>query len=470
MPLMKKKSQKAFEHNLKAEMHAGKPQPQALAIAYSVKRRAKKASGGAVESGSPDMNMAEGGRIRYEGSAGNPQPRPDKGYGAIITKAEGGEINAKNERRPMPDNRYDDSKMISKNSGKKAPKNDNWLDQPTVAQAQSNNGRKVMPIKRPKMVPSDAFSTKLYNQEGMLEESASPGPYDAQPDKDYDEMGPNRKGPKVPDMEDEHSTKAKPYAKGGQIESSDRMSKNIKKRTMMEPMDDEMSEHERIEMDDHQRMDSPSEDEGYEHAMEHDEEGQKRQGPDVPDMEDEHSTGRKPYAKGGDIQYEDSMENEDHDMEMNPAHDEHSEDDSEMQPEHEEEEEHHNSIAAAIMAKKDRKALQMSDSDMDEMIRLYEGGEIMERRGKILSHGSFDTHEDADQADLSRNADEDANEEDQMSFRALEKENYSESEGLKQLDSPMDSAQHGDDEEMESENQHDMISKIRSKMKKTRQF
>lgn len=48
MPLLKRKSEKAFVHNLKAELHAGKPREQALAIAYSVKRRAKKANGGEV--------------------------------------------------------------------------------------------------------------------------------------------------------------------------------------------------------------------------------------------------------------------------------------------------------------------------------------------------------------------------------------------------------------------------------------
>lgn len=49
MPLIKGKSEKSFEHNLKAEMEAGKPQGQALAIAYSMKRKAqKKALGGEV--------------------------------------------------------------------------------------------------------------------------------------------------------------------------------------------------------------------------------------------------------------------------------------------------------------------------------------------------------------------------------------------------------------------------------------
>jgi hypothetical protein len=42
MPLIKGKSNKAFQHNIKAEMAAGKPQKQAVAIALSVKRAAEK--------------------------------------------------------------------------------------------------------------------------------------------------------------------------------------------------------------------------------------------------------------------------------------------------------------------------------------------------------------------------------------------------------------------------------------------
>lgn len=50
MPLEHGKSHKAWLHNLKAEIHAGKPQKQALAIAYSVQRKAQhKAEGGDVK-------------------------------------------------------------------------------------------------------------------------------------------------------------------------------------------------------------------------------------------------------------------------------------------------------------------------------------------------------------------------------------------------------------------------------------
>lgn len=38
---MKSSSQKAFQHNVKVEMRAGKPRKQAVAIAYSVKRKSK---------------------------------------------------------------------------------------------------------------------------------------------------------------------------------------------------------------------------------------------------------------------------------------------------------------------------------------------------------------------------------------------------------------------------------------------
>lgn len=40
MPLTKSPSRAAFSKNVATEMRAGKPQKQALAIAYSVKRRA----------------------------------------------------------------------------------------------------------------------------------------------------------------------------------------------------------------------------------------------------------------------------------------------------------------------------------------------------------------------------------------------------------------------------------------------
>ena len=42
MPLVKSASKKAMSENIRREMHAGKPQKQAVAIAFSVKRQAAK--------------------------------------------------------------------------------------------------------------------------------------------------------------------------------------------------------------------------------------------------------------------------------------------------------------------------------------------------------------------------------------------------------------------------------------------
>jgi hypothetical protein len=51
MPLMRGKSDRAFSKNVATEMDAGKPQKQALAIAYATKRKSSKmAMGGRVDS------------------------------------------------------------------------------------------------------------------------------------------------------------------------------------------------------------------------------------------------------------------------------------------------------------------------------------------------------------------------------------------------------------------------------------
>ena len=44
--LKKSTSEKAFSQNIKTEMKAGKPQKQSVAIAYAVKREAKKGTKG----------------------------------------------------------------------------------------------------------------------------------------------------------------------------------------------------------------------------------------------------------------------------------------------------------------------------------------------------------------------------------------------------------------------------------------
>lgn len=476
---MKRKSQKAFESNIKAEMDSGKPQKQALAIAYSVKRRSKKASGGMVKSGSKDMDMAHGGlakeELHYE--------KDHKAEHSPSMLAEGGDISASNEKRPMPENEYNDSAMAKRNSSKKELKDSDWTDQPELKQ--TRRGSRTERIKHPSMVPSNAFSARLYDQEGNLEESMPPSSDKDQPDKWMDEEGANRQGPAISDMEDEHSTHKKPYkqaashdmeskqrseakeidrfAKGGQVEESDYHG-NIQSadEELDHTRDHDIERRERLDELDMQSELDPSEDEGSSMAHSENEERPDRHGDDVSDMEIPHNKyQRSAYAEGGSIEHE-MME----------------------QPEEEADLMHASSIAAAIMSKR-RMAREDGMSGSDDMNeaenyvyggvvhkdkdgQVYaKGGMAGDKHGKINSHGSWDTHEDVDQADLSRNADEDANEEDQMSFQSLKKENYSESEGLNQLDSPEDSNLHGDDEESEAENDHDesMVDKIRRKMR-----
>jgi hypothetical protein len=390
MPLIKSKSKKAFEKNVATEMkaHPGN-RARDLAIAYSVQRKAKS-----------KKKMAEGGLV-----------------------------SAKTEQRPMPDQLTDalrantEAIKASRNSSglKIHPFEQNELslaakkdkDFQTESRPMPKKGMKTTPIKHPKMVPSDSFSTRLRDEEDELQRSAATnqGPQ-RQPPKADDEEGANRQGPKVPDMQETHSTSRKPYAKGGKIEASD------------EAM------HPKNKYEDDLTDLPPSEDEGAEMARHQNEEYQ-RQTSGNPDNSMPHSDDidTAMYAEGGEVD-EDVIE-------------------------------HAASVAAAIMAKRRmaREDGTTGSEDMNGAVPMAEGGDIN-------GHGSMDTTDD-DQADLSRNAEEDANEEDQASFNAMRKENYSESHMLK-LDSPEDSAQIGDEREANEENIHDasIADKIRAKMKK----
>lgn len=67
MPLIKGKSQKAFSQNVRTEMEHGKPQKQAVAIAYSVQRKAghKMSDGGMCTAcGNKTCKYADGGEVK----------------------------------------------------------------------------------------------------------------------------------------------------------------------------------------------------------------------------------------------------------------------------------------------------------------------------------------------------------------------------------------------------------------------
>jgi len=265
MPLMKKSSKKAFKHNVEAEMHAGKPQNQALAIAYSVKRKNAK-------------KMAKGGQV--------PQSA------------------AQDEKRPMPDQVSNDSKDVMRADHKKANGQDNWLDKPTVKQAQMNNGRAVKPIKYPAIKGTDGvFQVRLRDEEDDLQKSASPANPDEQPVKDLDEEDAKKEG-KSPDMAAPHNDEQrKAYAKGGMI-------------------NEEVSFHDSEEDEDpdmspiRESYNSPAEDE---FMAEHFAEGGEVSPEDEEEIEHAASIAaaimaRRKMARGGEILSEDSMESDDSDM------------------------------------------------------------------------------------------------------------------------------------------------------------
>ena len=72
MPLKKSKSEKAFKENIKAEVKAGKPVKQAVAIAYSVKRKAGRTVG--------NNPMPTGGSSKPHRFKGMTNPPPTKGF------------------------------------------------------------------------------------------------------------------------------------------------------------------------------------------------------------------------------------------------------------------------------------------------------------------------------------------------------------------------------------------------------
>jgi len=75
MPLIKSKSKEAFGKNIAAELRAGKPQKQAVAIAYATKRAAKKDGGGLyanIHAKQERIAAGSGERMRKVGSKGAP--------------------------------------------------------------------------------------------------------------------------------------------------------------------------------------------------------------------------------------------------------------------------------------------------------------------------------------------------------------------------------------------------------------
>lgn len=95
MPLIKSKSEKAFKSNIKAEIAAGKPQKQAVAIAYDVQRRApKKADGGGlyanINAKRERIAHGSGEKMRKPGTAGAPTAEAFRESAKTAKHAKGG--------------------------------------------------------------------------------------------------------------------------------------------------------------------------------------------------------------------------------------------------------------------------------------------------------------------------------------------------------------------------------------------
>jgi len=105
MPLTKSKSKAAFSKNVEAEMRAGKPQKQAVAIAYSVKRSAKKEGGKIglwdnIHAKRERIAEGSGERMRKPGTKGAPTAMDFK---TAAGKKSGGDVKlsiSRGEKRP----------------------------------------------------------------------------------------------------------------------------------------------------------------------------------------------------------------------------------------------------------------------------------------------------------------------------------------------------------------------------------
>lgn len=311
---------------------------------------------------------------------------------SVKRKAKGGAISAKSEKRPMPEDKHNDAKDMAHNSGNKPSHNDSWIGKPTVKQAQKPS---ITRLSQPRMVESGVIRSKLRSDEHDFIEKLAPSSPKEQPSQALNEEGAKRQGPKVHPL--------KMMAKGGKIDLED-------------DDHDALEHHESV---DHEYGDGAEEDMAPEDSPED----------GLDDEEtmpvDEFMSGKAApmLAEGGHI--EEDMDNYADDG-------------------------HEDSIAAAIMSRRDRLHDEIDSGAHDEdLAAAYaDGGEV----------------------DLSMNADEEPNNEDQMSFEALKKENYSESEGLDDLgDQPEDSNEKGNSRESDRSDRHDRVSAIMAKRSK-RQF
>jgi hypothetical protein len=491
MLLIKGSSSKAFSKNVKTEMDAGKPQKQSLEIAYDMKRRNKRkpvqkfVEGGAVLSSMQDVFGGGSSSPSRSGSGSSAPSSSNNGSSSSASsptsktvkpdphtedqhlpsspsvdldeqksqnwanEAEGGEImKPKMQMKKSPrmvassiikprimnaqggyiqDEDENGQEQLHKNEGNKASKNDDWSSDVTIKQAQKPSPTK---LSQPKLKGSDAFSGRnrqMRDDENDLGDSIYPETDKAQPiqrDNEYDAV---KSGNKVPDMERQHNNKKAPYQQNSESQyAQDEASADMKKKQsplgryakggpIMQPKDNHDELEERMDEGDLMDSLSPSGPHNKQPQKWRNELDADSSNPNALDMEREHSNGRKPYADGGML-------------------------DDEM------EEERHDSIAAAIMAKRDRMHAMIDSGAMDE---------------DNAVHG----YADGGQVDLDLNSMEQPNAYYPRNEDEVLKENYD--SDFKDVSQPEDSNEKGDDIDSDS---HDHIDEMRRRMKSRRQF
>jgi hypothetical protein len=321
MPLKEGKSKRSFDHNVKAEIEAGKPMKQSLAIAYAVKKKnlQKKAEGGKVNRLHQGANEARKYRSQKEEKGVHSPSRPypsskesfGESYAGYTAKASGG-VDART-RKPV------DKAEMNEESKKEHRK--------TLEELKS------MP--KPKL--------KGLADGGSVQEDVT----EVTPDKGFGKIiHIKAEGGEIEEtkpMRSKRGFQIKPIKHPSMVESS-----KVKAR-----LRDEMDEDRDNELDQHEAEEMLHEERGHEPEMDEEPEipESRRDEEELAPDEDEYMADR--FAEGGE------------------AHDE------DLQPENEEEDEHESSIAATIMARKAaKKALESGSEDEDEAERYADGGEV----------------------------------------------------------------------------------------------
>lgn len=104
MPLIQGKSKKSLEKNIETEIAAGKPPKQAVAIAYSVKRKNMAKGGGLyanIHAKRQRIEEGSGERMRKPGSTGAPTADAFKQAEKTAEMAEGGEVKHVTQKETM---------------------------------------------------------------------------------------------------------------------------------------------------------------------------------------------------------------------------------------------------------------------------------------------------------------------------------------------------------------------------------